>query len=272
MAMLLLKTFLYHNFNDLPIHKFRIMINTAAYESIKDCINSIPQDQIKICSIPLSVYLQEAEYLHDRASKDLDKLNVCGITKENMDDLKTRIKACRFTHLKWKSVSKEKGRNLKKWKELSPQAFALKDELIHTFLYAYRKNPRLVATIKDQKKEKAQVDMIQALKNLSVLGLSNFDKIESIGVTKETLIRASELSREMSLLLAAYHAEQGSSYNTKVLQLKAYTYTKELVDEIRLAGKYVFWKDKTRLKEYASEYVREKNKKYMKEKATSVGR
>lgn len=246
------------------------MIDNAAYKSIQDRIESIPKNQIKTCSIPLSIYLQEAEYLHGRAGKDLEQLKLCGITKEYLDDLQTRIEACRLIFLQWKSVNKETGENLKKWKELSPEAFALKDELIHIFLYAYRKNPHLITTIKDIRKGNSQVEMIRALKNLSVLGLRNLKTIESINITKEKLIRASELSDDMALLLASYHTEQGSSYKTKDLQLKAYTYLRELVDEIRLAGKYVFWKDKTHLKEYASEYVRKKNKRYTKVKASSI--
>ena len=36
---------------------------------------------------------------------------------------------------------------------------------------------------------------------------------------------------------------------------------KELADEIRAAGKFVFWKDKTRYKGYTSPYWRKHNKK-----------
>lgn len=246
------------------------MKNNVAYESLKDRIESIPNDQIKVCGIPFSIYLQECEYLHDRSLKDIELLKVCGISKDTLDDLSTRIELCRFMYLQWKSLSKEKGSNQKKWEALSPQAFELRDHLTHSFLYAFRNNPPLISTLKNLKKGNSQPVLIQSLKDLSELGLKHLKLLEAINLTKETLITASELSYSMSELLAAYHSELGSSNKAKERYLKTFTYTKELVDEIRLAGKFVFWKDKKRLRDYASAHVRNKNKKYLKRKNTSV--
>lgn len=245
------------------------MINNAAFLSIKNQLELITDDQVKTCTIPISIYLQESEHLHSRATKDLEQLRICGISLETLKDLKTRIEACRFVYTQWKLLSKEKGCYQQKWEELSPQAFELRKHLIHTFLYAFRNRPSSLSVLKDIKKQHSQSTQIQSLKDLSVLGLKHFNLLEPLSMKKETLIKAAELASQLTELLANYHAEQGSSNSTKVQYLKSFSYTKELVDEIRLAGKFVFWKDKTHLKEYASAYVRNKNKKYIREKDQS---
>ena len=246
------------------------MINNVAYNSIKDKIELIRTDEIKICHIPMDIYLQEAEYMHQRAFKDLEKLQVCGISKDTLDDLSIRIDACQFIYLQWKFIRKEKKVNSKKWAELSPQAFELKDDLLHTFYYAFRNYPELISTLKDIRKGNSQAALVQNLNNLACLGLANLDKLGAVNLAKETLTKAAELSRNMAKLLAAYNSEKMNSNLIKEHHLKAFTYTKELVDEIRLAGKYVFWKDKKHMEEYASAYVRNKNKKYVKEKPSTI--
>ncbi len=208
--------------------------------------------------------------MYDRASKDLKQLSVCGISEETLNDLRMRTEACRFIYLQWKFLSKEKRVNSTKWAKLSPQAFELKDDLIHTFLYAFRNYPELISTLRDIKKGNTQANLIQNLNNLSMLGLAHLDKLEAVNIDKETLTKASELSKSMAKILAAYHSEKANSDLIKEQHMKAFTYTKELVDEIRLAGKYIFWKDEKRLKQYASAYVRNKNRKYTKDKSTEL--
>jgi hypothetical protein len=47
----------------------------------------------------------------------------------------------------------------------------------------------------------------------------------------------------------------------KIIRDKAYAHLKELVDEIREAGKYVFRNNKNRLKGYSSDYWRKLHRK-----------
>jgi hypothetical protein len=48
---------------------------------------------------------------------------------------------------------------------------------------------------------------------------------------------------------------------------KAYLHLKDAVDEIRMVGQYVFWKDEKKLRNYSSAYTRGKNKAYCKKAA-----
>ena len=70
--------------------------------------------------------------------------------------------------------------------------------------------------------------MIQDLSDLSVLGKAN------------------------QPLLAAMNGERAENNSAKTIRDKAYTLLKKAVDEIREAGKYVFWKNPDRLKGYYS--------------------
>jgi hypothetical protein len=46
----------------------------------------------------------------------------------------------------------------------------------------------------------------------------------------------------------------------KKVRDKAFTYMKEAVDEIRIHGQYVFWKDEQRFKGYVSRYHKNKSR------------
>ncbi|MBS2099871.1 hypothetical protein KEM10_16395 [Carboxylicivirga linearis] len=52
---------------------------------------------------------------------------------------------------------------------------------------------------------------------------------------------------------------KADSNESKIIRDKAYTYMKNLVDEIREAGKYVFRKNPKRLNGYSSAYWRKQN-------------
>jgi hypothetical protein len=54
------------------------------------------------------------------------------------------------------------------------------------------------------------------------------------------------------------------------LHNKAYSYLKKQVDEIRAAGKFLFWKNPERLSGYSSDYWRKKNSSKKQEDATEV--
>ena len=60
----------------------------------------------------------------------------------------------------------------------------------------------------------------------------------------------------MSILLATMNGERHDSSGIIAVRNKSYTYLKQAIDEIREAGKYVFWKDKQRLKGYHIQYFK----------------
>jgi hypothetical protein len=246
------------------------MIESVAYKSIKDLIEAIPKVQIKTCTIPLSVYLQEAEYLYDRTFKDLEQLARCAIGEESLSDFKTRIEACRAVYLTWVAIQKEIDHNQIAWRNQLCIATEFKTQLIHTFFFAFRNDPLTTKQIKRINKGSSHASLIQSLSDLSVLGLAHLDVLKPFGITHETLSSMSQLISQTQEIHMKWFGYKTRTNTDKILRDKSYTYLKERVDEIRTAGKFLFWKDKKHLKEYASAYVRNKNKRYAKEKETSI--
>jgi hypothetical protein len=65
----------------------------------------------------------------------------------------------------------------------------------------------------------------------------------------------------MADLLATANGDKAEQNASKVTRDRAYTHLKALVDEIRGAGKYLFWKNPQRLKGYSSQYWKKQNRK-----------
>jgi len=77
------------------------------------------------------------------------------------------------------------------------------------------------------------------------LGKAHPETLTNIGIDTTKLDTAATLSDEMAELLATANGDKAEQNESKMIRDKAYTHMKELVDEIREAGKYVFWKDET---------------------------
>ena len=102
-------------------------------------------------------------------------------------------------------------------------------------------------------------DMIQDLNDLSVLGKANTGAFPAgFDVTKPDT--AAVKADEMDDLPATANGDKAEQNESKVIRDKAYTYLKELVDEVREAGKYLFRKDEVRYRGYTSAYRRKKNR------------
>lgn len=88
------------------------------------------------------------------------------------------------------------------------------------------------------------------------MGKANPEPLTSIGFDATKPDTAAPRSDEMAELLATANSDKAEQNESKLIRDKAYTHFKELVDEIREAGKYVFRNDKNRLKGYSSSYWR----------------
>lgn len=147
----------------------------------------------------------------------------------------------------------------REWGIQAPLAFEQRDELLHAFRYAFRADAALTARVAAIAEGDSNSDMIQDLNDLAVLGKNNPAPLQAIGFDLGRLDVAAETSNAMATLLAAANGDKSLQSETKLIRDKAFTCLKQLVDEIRAAGKYVFWKNEKRLKGYRSEFLRQKN-------------
>lgn len=231
------------------------MSNAEDLTACMGLIQSIPDDQAQEPNMPVDVFLQGAENLAHWATEDLVGLTVAGVDAMKIENLFVRAGAAREAE----SLRNKERRSLDNWNVQADAAYDLRDELLHAFRYAFRNDSSLLSRVNAIAEGNGHDDMVQDLNDLAVLGRESPLVLNKIGFALEKLDLAAALSDQMAGLLAMINGAKKEGNSAKLLRDQAYTYLKELVDEVRACGKYVFWKDKRRLKGYQSDYWRKKN-------------
>ena len=226
------------------------------FEAHEGAIRKIPAAEIKIPNMPVDVFLQESSDLLEWSKPDQKKLAAVSVPKTLFDTLDQRIGALRYAQSLWNKDKYTKEEAQQEWDQKSPEAYDLKDELEHDFRFAFRKRPDLLNKIKAIEDGTGHADMVQDLNDLAELGKANLLLLKAINFKHSKLELAATQATELSILLGKANGERLSDSEAKITRDRAYTYLKQAVDEIREAGKYVFWKDDARLKGYSSKYFR----------------
>jgi len=225
-------------------------------EKLKD-IQSIPDDEISAPrNMPVDNYQQEAEVLHHWCQQDQKILCANGLDWNIVEEIPVRCGALREAQSIWITTRFSKAETEKEWKDKSPKAYDLRNELIHALRFAYRNYPDLLGRVDEISDGGGHADMIQDLNDLSVLGKNNSEQLEAINLDLSILEQAAQTSDEMANLLGATTVERAECNAAVKLRNQSYTYLKQSVDEVRNFGQYVFWKDEDRYWGYGSDYMR----------------
>ena len=236
------------------------MANIDDYNARIETIRAIPDEKTSEPSMPVDTYLQESENLAKWSLMDAELLATIGITQAMLNDLPVRAGALREAQSIWFKDRNSQLEAQRQWAEAAPEAFAMRDQLLHDFRYAYRNDAAILARVAEIAEGDSNADMIQDLNDLSLLGKSYTGPLEAINFSPEKLEAAANASDELANILALANGDKSLQSESKVIRDKAYTHLKELVDEIRNAGKYLFWKNEKRLKGYRSEFLYQKNR------------
>ena len=220
-----------------------------------DVIKAIPPETLKNRRIPVDKYIQEASDLHHWCQADKDALVAAGIDWTRVDDLPVRIGALSAAQAIWITEYNNKEEAQKQWGLQSPAAFKLRDQIVHHFRYAYRDDPDLYGRVKAIDNGGGNAEMIQDLQELYTLGKSNPDLLIAINFDMSLLDQAAALSEQLSPLLSIATGGRLGYSESKRLRDQAYTHLKEVVDEVRKCGQYLFWQNADRLKGYKSSYL-----------------
>lgn len=237
------------------------MGNQNDYVELLDNIRAIPNDEVKEPNIPVDVALQESEDQYKWAIKDVAQLATVGLTQDRLDNLLVRTGACREAQSIWTEEYRSQQEAQQQWNELAPQAYELRDRILHAMRFAYRNNEALLNRVRAIAEGSGDADMIQDLNDVKVLGQKNPEPLTSISFDMDMLTQAGTASDHLAGIRAEANGERLEQSESRVIRDKAYMYMKELVDEIRAAGKYLFWKDQQRLKGYSSQYWKRHNRK-----------
>lgn len=224
------------------------------FETLEASIVAIQPADTKIPNMPVDVYVQEASDLHEWSRKDQAQLVDVGVPQAYFDEMESRIGALRYAQSVWNKDRYTKEEAQQEWEELSPKAFDLKNELEHAFRFAFRNRPDLLRKVQSIEEGTSNSDMVQDLSDLATLGKANLPLLTAINFDEAKLDQAANEASDLSVLLAKANGERKEESSPKITRDKAYTYLKQVVDEIYKAGKYVFWKDEAKLNGYSSRY------------------
>lgn len=236
------------------------MANIDDYNARIDAIRAIADDKAPDPTMPVDVYLQESENLYQWSLMDVVALATIGITSAMINELPVRAGACREAQSRWFKDRNSQLEAQREWSVQGPVAFALRNELLHAFRFAYRNDAALIARVAKIAEGNTNADMIQDLNDLSVLGKNNPAPLQAIGFDLGKLDVAAATSDAMANLLAMANGDRASQSETKKIRDKAFAYLKESVDQVREAGKYLFWKNENRYKGYVSKYWADANR------------
>jgi len=237
------------------------MSDKADFKARQKEVEKISKQEVILPNMPVKVYINEAEHLYRSATRDRKELEAASLDTVTIEELKVRTGVCRVAQSLLVSERNLKEDAQKEWDEKSPIAYELKGQLTHDCDFAFRKEPALLKRLNEIREGDGHADMIQDLSDLSVLCEKNWSYLEAINVPRKRVQQAGDMADEMGGLLAMANREDGADAIAKEFRDKAYTYLKVVVDEVRDFGKYVFWKDKEKLKDYSSQYRRDQNSK-----------
>lgn len=230
------------------------MANNEDYLAKQETIKAIPEEDVLLPNLPMDNYLQGCENLIQWALDDLSELSKLTITEKTLEELAVRIGASRYAQSIWNKDYHSQKEAQKQWKEEAPAAYDLRDYLVRTFRYAYRKDEALLSRVRAIADGDGHDDMIQDLSDLGVLGKENPEPLTRMSFDMTQLDLAETTSDEKATLLAEANGDKAIQNESKVMRDKAYTHLKEQADEVREAGKYLFWNNKTRYRGYTNSY------------------
>lgn len=235
------------------------MANIDDFNTLKPVIESIKPFQNP--NMPVNISIQEAEDTYYWGNIHRDQLAKAGLDVAIIDSILARTGALQYCQSIWMQEFDEKAETEKQWKELSPLAFTLRDELLHFSRFAFRSDPALTKQVKRIAEGHTNADMIQDLSDLALLGKANTEALTTVGLDLTKLDTAETYAESLGFLLANVNGARSGNKPSKEMRDRAFTYLKQGIDAIRATGQFVFWKDEEMAKHYASAYFRDSRSK-----------
>jgi len=220
------------------------------FDAWKGQIESLPSDQVKLPNQPIDDFVASTETLAVEANEDREALAAAGMDVTLIDELPTLSGALRHCEAVWKSEYRAQQEAQEAWHAQSPGAYEFRDNLLHHFSFAYRRDDNVLKKVRRIREGRTHADMVQDLVELAVLGEKYPEPLSQINFDMPLLELSRTLSHSMAELLAASNGAAGDSSVNKQLRDKAFTLLFEKDSIIREYGRYVFWKDEDRRSRY----------------------
>ncbi|WP_421918605.1 hypothetical protein [Marinifilum sp.] len=226
----------------------------ADFDTWKERILAVSEAEIKFPNQPIDDCTAMAETLAKEASEDKDALVNAGLDGTIIDELPTLSAALRFCQANWMSEYRAQQEAQKEWLAKSPEAYELRDEILHHFSFAFRNEKEVKPKVARIKEGSSHADMIQDLVELAILGEKYPEPLAKVNYDVSLNGKAMTTSRSMSELLATANGDKDERSESKLLRDRAYTLLTNHMSTIREYGRYVFWKNEDRKEKYAFNY------------------
>ena len=238
------------------------MTEVTATKTIEEEVLEYKQDEIISPTIPVDITIGEAGQLHQYAIEDKEQLLAKGLSENAIQELIPRAKFLQTKQSAWIAVYQSALTSTQQWEAKIDEAKLLQRELKYDFQFGYRNHPDILNKLKNIVEGKGNMDLIQDLSDYSAFAKQYPEPLSAIFFDTSKTERAKQISLDLVDLMNKVDGVKNSKNRPeKIMRDRAYTHLKQLVDEIRDYGKYVFWNDEEKQKRYSSEYIRDKNKK-----------
>jgi hypothetical protein len=238
------------------LHKEFFMAFSTTFETrIQDALLISENDCVTV-TIPSGIAAQEAANLKIWATADRAALKAVGLDWKFVDSLTDLAAVLMDAESRWIARRFDKAEARKQWLKVSPAAFVLRDDLVHSFFYAYRNNKDIYARVQEVAGGTTDEDMILDLNTLSHIGKNNPGELNAIRFDMTLLDTAAETAQQMQELLAQADGTSPVYNEARLVRDQAYTMLKKSVDEVRECGQHVFYRNAARLPGYSSNYLR----------------
>ncbi len=224
-------------------------------------LKAIPESKIIAPHLPVKIILIEAQELLRVSRDDMPALLGAGLEKRFITSLPARIEALHGAQSEWHGARFSQREAQEQWRRESPKAYALRDELLHTYRYAFRKDRELMQQVEHITEHHRHADLLLDLAMLADMGREHLDKLQLIHYDIEKLDTACQVAKKLTHLDATSDSESIDGYSEKDLRDRAFTHLTEALNEIRECGSYLFWKSL----EKRSQYMRVLGRDYSKE-------
>ncbi len=194
------------------------------YEAKLETIQSIADKEMKSPTLPVDIYIQEAEYLYQWCQEDKEALLGAGLDWALVEDLQVRTGACREAQSHWFQERFRHDQAQREWESKSPDAYELRDKLLHAMRFAYRNDPNLLGRVSEIRNGRGHADMIQDLNDIAMLGKEDAGPLEKINVDLTLLDKAASTADEMGDLFAKSKTDREDTESTRIMRDKAYTH------------------------------------------------
>lgn len=214
--------------------------------------NVLSLEKVKLPTEPVDEFAAKAETLAIEATKDKEELVLSGLDYTLVEDLPSLAGNLRYCEAQWMSEYRARQEAQKEWLEQSPEAYDLRDEMLHHFTYAFRKHSDIIKKVRRIREGGGHTDMIQDLLELSVLAEKYPQPLVKINYDVNLNSKSKTKSHAMANLLAEANGSTSEISESKLLRDKAFTLLYNRMMEIRECGRYVFWRNEDRKKCYLS--------------------